>query len=100
MIEERLYNYLVAQPEILARANRDSIAWCDVENKNAEYPRLTFKSLSKPPLYQSDDQYQRMRFWVVGPDKFDVQALLDLLKAKLHRLSGDVDTALSFHQPD
>ncbi len=92
MIEERIYNYLTSFTDVLARVNRNSIAWCDVEDKNAEYPRLTYKRISNPQLYQSTDQFQRYRFWIVGPDKFDVIALLDLLKEKLNRLYGDVDS--------
>lgn len=90
MIEEQIHTYLSNQSEIISRVDPSSIGWIDTPEQEI-YPKITFKALSAPPLYQSTDQFQLFRFWVVGEDKYIVAEILAAIKQVLHGLSGDME---------
>lgn len=90
MIEENIYNYLISFSSLTSRVNPDSIGWIDVPEEYS-YPKIKFVVISKPTMYQSDDQWQRWRFYIIAVDKFECQALADILTDILNRLYGLVD---------
>lgn len=89
MIEENIYNFLIADSSITALVGR-RIHWINDEQGTA-YPKITFKCMSKPKLYQATDEWRRYRFFVYGEDKYTVQNIADTLTSKLHGLYGEVD---------
>lgn len=58
--------------------------------EEAEYPCITFKCISSPGLYQTDDKWERWRFYVIAPDQWEVQSITGELITTLDRLYGDM----------
>ena len=86
MVEEKIYNYLRANLDLPAR----QIGWGD-EPTGTAYPRVTFKKMSDPPLYQSTDTWQRWRFYVAHEDKFECKAIVELIVLALHGFYGLIE---------
>ena len=93
MVEERIYNYLIdadSNVDITSVVPASQIGWVDLPELTP-YPQIVFKCISKPPMYQSTDQWQRWRFYILSEDKFKCQEIADLLESKLHRAYGVID---------
>ena len=89
MIGENIYNYLVSLSDLLQLINKRSIGYVDVAQDRG-YPKLTFNLISAPILYQSDDQWQRWRFWIFAKDQFIVEDIANVLRTNFQRLQGDM----------
>jgi len=92
MREENIHNYLASFADLTQQVDSENIAWVDVPQERT-YPRIKYVVLSKPVFHQTDDQWQRWRFYIVGNDKYDVDLIARILKQKLNRVYGDVGGA-------
>ena len=54
--------------------------------EDTDYPRIVFQMISDPPLYESDDRWQRWRFFVYSDLKNECLNIGDALISALHRL--------------
>lgn len=87
--EESIYDYLTSFSDILAQVDSENIAWVDVPEERT-YPRIKYVIMTQPTLFQTDDQWQRWRFYVIGADKIQVKLITDILNQKLNRAYGDI----------
>jgi hypothetical protein len=58
--------------------------------EEAVYPCIVFKCISSPGLYQTEDKWERWRFYIIGPDEWEVQSISGTLIDSLNRLYGDM----------
>ena len=89
MVEENIKNFLNEQSEFTDLV--ESFGWIDLPEKS-KYPRVTFKAISKPTLYQSTDRWERWRFYIVAANKKTCADIADVLDDLLNNLYGDVDS--------
>lgn len=84
MIQQYIYDFLTAESGMI-----DNIYYVE-KPENAEYPCIVFKCISSPGLYQTDDKWERWRFYIIGPDQWEVQSISGVLIESLNRLYGDM----------
>lgn len=87
---------LIVQSSILAYVGNTDVHWSDApEGSGAN--RIVFKRISDVPLYDSDDRYQRWRFYIQHTDKYNCERLAEALYNHLHRKDDDFDgTAIDY----
>ena len=88
-IQEALHLYLTDVDDLVALVPSSSISWIDARQTKT-YPRVTYKQISAPPLYDAPDQWQRWRFYAYHMDKSRCLDIATALHDCLHRFSGDM----------
>lgn len=89
MTAENIYNYLKDVDAIHAIVS-DRIYWIDGD-QGTTYPQISFKKISSPQKYETPDQWQRWRFYILCEDKFECNTLADLLTTHLNGIYGLLD---------
>jgi hypothetical protein len=87
LVKDDLYAYMITFPALLEKVPAASIGWIDVPVE-VTGPKIQFKCVSDPILYQSDDRWQRWRFYIIHADKEECAATAIILKGILHRCYG------------
>lgn len=85
MIQQYIYNFLTSESGFI-----DNIRWGD-ELELTQYPGVVFKRISSPGFDQTDDKWERWRFYIIGRDPWELDALSGTLITLLNRLYGDVE---------
>jgi hypothetical protein len=88
-IKNNIYAYLITISDLIAIVPAGQIGWVDVD-ENTDFPRIVFRMISSPPLYQSDDQWQRWRFFCRSDSKVECENIGEILIENLNRLQGDM----------
>lgn len=88
-IKDTIYTILTNDSDLIALVPATSIGWIDVD-ENKDYPRIVFKLISAPPLYQSNDQWQRWRFYCYSHLKVECEDIGEALKDLLHGYKGNL----------
>lgn len=86
-IKTNIYTYLITITDLTDIVPATQIGWVDVD-ENTDFPRIVFKMVSSPPLYQSDDQWQRWRFFCYSDSKDECEDIGEILIENLNRLQG------------
>jgi len=84
-VKNDIYSFMQTQSGITDIVPVGQVGWIDCDT-DTPYPRIIYKKISSPPLYQSNDEWQRWRFWVFSDDKTEVLAIGDELRTAFHRL--------------
>lgn len=88
-IKDTIYTILINDSDLIALVPATSIGWIDVD-ENEDYPRIVFKLIAAPPLYQSDDQWQRWRFNCYSHLKVECKDIGEALISLLHGYKGNL----------
>lgn len=91
-IEEAIWNYLTGIAELQdidGFIPTGQIGWVDLD-QDVNYPRIVFKNISRPVLYQFPDQWQRFRFYILAPDKYTCVRLGRILSDSFEALTGEM----------
>lgn len=91
MIEDNIYNYLISLSAITDLVDPDCIGFVDVE-ESTTYPQIVFNCISDPQLYQTNDKWQRWRFFIFAKDKFVLREIKSELCTALNGLYDLMDT--------
>ena len=86
-IEDVLNDYLIAQSEITDIVSPSNID--QIESDTNSYPKIIYVKIDSPELYQSTDQWQRWRFFIVSPARAELNNVTDVLTDALNRAFGD-----------
>jgi hypothetical protein len=89
-IEDAIYTFLVATSEITDEVAIESICWNEAD-QDVENPKIVFKNISKPNISDSDDQWQRWRFFITAVDKRDCLRIARVLFNQMHRKDDQLD---------
>ena len=105
-IEEAIDTYLKSLSDLTDIIPVQSIGWVD-KRQSTEYPRLVFRNISNPKLYEMPDRWQRWRFFIFAEDPFTCKAVGRLLDTKFEALYGNMGglkmsyvTKLDFYDPE
>jgi len=89
-LAEAIHDDLAANTDILTYLAATNIYWLEApEGSTAD--RIVFKIITDLPIYDSDDRWQRWRFYILCIDRFDCQALAEILFNHLHRKNTAFD---------
>jgi len=88
-VKNDIYTFISAQSAITSLVNVDNICWVDGD-EDTTYPRIVYKMISDPPLYESGDRWQRWRFYVFSDLKTECLTIGDALYNALHRLQDEM----------
>lgn len=91
MISESLHTYLSEDTLIAAIVNAASIGYITVNKDNADYPRIIYKKISSPAMYQGTDEWQRWRFYVLSQNKFDIDTIIGYITDRLNNVYGTIE---------
>ena len=86
MIQQNIIAYLTGELDFI-----DDVFWMEQTKGETSLPHIVFKQISDPALYQSNDKWQRWRFYITGTTPLSVQELEMDLYDKLNGLSGDME---------
>jgi hypothetical protein len=82
-----IYDYLNSDVNFSSRVN--TFGFLDVP-EGSPVPRVSYKVISSPTFWETDDQWQRWRFFVVAEDKFDCLEIADIIEGLLNRAYGTI----------
>lgn len=85
MIQQYIYDFLVNESGLT-----DNILWGD-ELELESYPGIVFKRISSPGFNQTDDKWERWRFYIIGSDQWEVDSISGTLILTLNRMYGDME---------
>lgn len=68
-----------------------SIYWASSPQED-DYPRLVYRRISDPTLYDSDDRWQRWRFFIYHGDKGKCEEVEQILHDYLNRKDDSIGT--------
>jgi len=88
-LKDDIYTFLSENTSITSLVPVGQIGWIDVDEQ-AEYPRIIYQMVSAPPLYESDDQWQRWRFYCFSNLKTECKEIADALIALLRGLQDTI----------
>ena len=91
VLAEAIYNDLAVHDGILGYIAAADIYWMAAP-EGAGADRIVFKMVSDPALYDSDDKWQRWRFYVTHTDPHQCLRLATVLFEHLHRKDDTFDT--------
>jgi hypothetical protein len=105
-IEEAIDTYLKSISDLTDVIPIQSIGWID-KRESTEYPRLVFRNISNPKLYEMPDRWQRWRFYILAEDSYTCKAVARILDTNLEALYGNMGgltmsyvTKLNFPDPE
>lgn len=87
MIDEAIYNHLITEPLIIVEVAAKNINWIE-GSQSTTYPQITYINISSPNMYDSNDQWQRWRFFIVAKDRVRCRDIAKLVKERLNRFKG------------
>lgn len=90
-IKDDIYSFLQTQSGVISLVPASQIGYVDCD-ETTPYPRIVYKMISDPPLYQSKDRWQRWRFFCFSDDKTECLNIGDSLFTALHRLQDTMGT--------
>ena len=90
MVEQNIYNLLIASTTLTAKVPALNIGWVDVLEDIA-IPKIQFKVIDRPILYDSPDMWERWRFYIVHPSKLECVNVSVILTGLLHTAYGLID---------
>ena len=95
-IEQAIYDYLVGIDDLTDVVNINAIARLEITQTTA-YPRLVFKNIDKPVLYEMPDEWQRWRFYILANDPYTAVAIGRILDTNFEGLTGTMgDKKISY----
>lgn len=86
-IDEAIYNHLIAEPLILSEVAATNINWIEAD-QTTDYPQIVYKNISAPNMYDSNDQWQRWRFFILDKNKVKCKDIAKLIRDRLNRFRG------------
>ena len=85
-VREEVYNYLLTVSSLTdIIGTRLYYVEC---HETPEYPMIVYKEFSRPTSYQTDDQWQRWRFYILAEDPHVCEDINSILKSNLNRAYG------------
>ena len=88
-IKDDIYSFLSSQSSITNLVPATQHGWIDCDEET-NYPRIVFKMISDPPLYECNDRWQRWRFYALSDSKTECSNIGDALYNALHGLQDDM----------
>jgi hypothetical protein len=88
-IKDDIYTFLSAQSAVTALVPVGQMGWIDCDEETS-YPRIVYKMISDPPLYQANDRWQRWRFYALSDSKDECRQIGDALYDALHGLQDNM----------
>jgi hypothetical protein len=88
---EKIYDDLSVHPGILGYITAADIHWVTAP-QGTKGARIVYKMISDVPIYDSDDKWQRWRFYISHPDWYKCRELADVLKDHLNRKNDGLGT--------
>lgn len=88
-VKDDIYTFISSISAITNIVPATQIGWIDCDGV-VPYPRIVFKNISDPPLYQCDDRWQRWRFYCLSESKEECRQIGDALYDALHGLQDDM----------
>ena len=99
-IKDDIYNFLQLQSGITDIVPASQIGWVDCDEQTS-YPRIVYKLISDPPIYQCNDRWQRWRFYCVSDSIEECENIGNALYTALHRLQDTMgDTYVNVYLID
>lgn len=86
-IKDTIFLILKSDSDLLNLVPASQMGHIDVD-EDTDYPRIVYKRISAPPLYQSNDQWTRWRFYMFSESKVELENISIELTSLLHRLYG------------
>ena len=90
MVEENIYNLLIATSTLTAKVPAEQIGWVDVPDSTA-YPKIEFRCIDKPTMLEATDEWQRWRFHIIHYSKTECAAIAVILTGLLNNAHGLID---------
>ncbi len=87
LLDKAIWTYLSGIAALVAKVPAESIQWGDAEQETA-VPRVVYRRISSPSLYDATDQWQRWEIITVHTDKYEAQAIGVIISDSLHRFKG------------
>jgi hypothetical protein len=84
LLDEAIYNHLSGVAAIIALVPATSIQWIDAELETT-IPRIVFRRISAPAMYDAYDQWQRWEIVTVHQDKWSCRQIANLVSDNLNR---------------
>ena len=84
-VKDDIFSYISTVTGITDIVPVNQIGWIDTD-ENTPYPKIVYKMISAPPLYQANDEWQRWRFWIFSDSKVEALNIGTELRTALHRL--------------
>ena len=90
-VREEIYNFLISETEFSAYVDPDSLGWISVD-ETADYPKVTYNTVSDPRMVYASDRWQRWRFYITSDDKFECEDIASVLTTLLNNSYGTFGT--------
>ncbi len=108
LLDEAIWTYLSGITDLVEKVPAASIQWGDAEQETA-VPRVVYRRISAPTMYDATDQWQRWELITVHTDKYECREIANLISEALNRFKGadqgtfggmDVDYIEKIEDPD